>query len=105
MTHGLVVKEGAWKVLLAGGATTALATGLTAGGLAVSKDGDMALGLGMMGAGIVGNLIGVPLAVGLSSSANARGARDEAHPVEPALTGVGVTPLDGGASLTLSLSF
>lgn len=105
ITHGLLVKQGAWKVLVAGGATTLVATGLTAGGLAISQDGDMELGLGLLGAGIVGNLVGVPLAVGLASRGEAKAAREEIHHPEPALTGIGVAPMHDGASVSVSLRF
>lgn len=103
ISHGLTVKHGAWKVLLAGGATALASTGLTVAGLELVKADESGAGLGLMGMGFLGNVVGVPLAVGLASGGEAR-AQPEGRP-EPALTGIGLAPLNDGASVSVSLQF
>lgn len=105
LTHAITVKHGGWTVLAAGGATALVSTGLTVAGFGLAPTADTEVVVGLIGAGVLGNLIGVPLAVGLASSAETRSGAHPAAPVGPTLTGVGVAPMHDGAAVSLSASF
>jgi hypothetical protein len=107
VTHSLTVKHGGWNVLLAGGTTSLVATALTCAAIPMSNvvEGNE-LPATLLVAGVLGNLVAVPVAVGLASGGEARDQQPvpQARPA-PALTGIGFAPVEGGASVGMSMRF
>lgn len=104
LTHHLTTRQGAGKVLLACGATALVSSGLIATGMLLGRDEESGPSLGLVFTGMAGNLVGVPLAVGLASGGAARTAA-KAEPAPVALTGVGVAPTRDGVTVGLSMRF